>query len=111
MKALLVDQNLSPKLVDRLTDLYPDSTHVSFIGLGSEFDRQVWEYARQNDLMIVTKDADFSEMSILMGFPPKVVWIRRGNCSTRDIENLLRENYDAISNLSESSETGVLALY
>lgn len=111
MKGLLFDQNLSPKLVDRLIDLYPASTHVSSIGMGSEFDRQVWEYARQNDLMIVTKDADFSELSILMGFPPKVIWIRRGNCSTTDIEKLLRENHDAISNMSENSEAGVLALY
>jgi predicted nuclease of predicted toxin-antitoxin system len=111
MKLLLFDENLSPNLADRLMDIYPGSVHVSSVGLGNEFDRAVWEYARQNDYMIVTKDADFSEMSILMGFPPKVVWIRRGNCSTRDIENLLRENYDAISNLSDSPSTGILALY
>lgn len=111
MKALLFDENLSQKLVDRLIDLYPSSTHVSFVGLGSELDKAVWDYARQNDLIIVTKDADFSEMSILMGFPPRVIWIRRGNCSTQDIENLLRESFDAISNLSENPDAGILALY
>jgi len=111
MKALLIDANLSPKLVDTMADIYPNSTHVSSVGLGNEFDREVWEYARQNDLLIVTKDADFSELSVLLGFPPKVIWVRRGNCSTRDIEHLLRENLEAISNLSESLATGVLALY
>ena len=111
MRLLLFDENLSPRLVDRLMDIYPGSIHVSSVGLGNEFDRVVWDYARQNDYMIVTKDADFSEISTLLGFPPKVVWIRRGNCATRDIENLLRENYAAISNLSENSEAGILALY
>ena len=73
MKLLLFDQNLSPNLVERLSDLYPDSVHVSEIGLDTALDRVVWEYARQHDYMIVTKDADFSEMSLPLGFPPKVI--------------------------------------
>jgi predicted nuclease of predicted toxin-antitoxin system len=47
----------------------------------------------------------------LRGFPPKIIWIRRGNCSTRDIETILRENYSAIGALSEDSETGILTLF
>jgi predicted nuclease of predicted toxin-antitoxin system len=61
--------------------------------------------------MIVTKDADFSELGILRGFPPKIIWIRRGNCSTQDIEMILRENFSAISDLSEDQETGILTLF
>ena len=49
MKLLLFDQNLSPRLVDRLADLYPGSVHVSTVGLSTAFDREVWEYARQHD--------------------------------------------------------------
>jgi len=60
--------------------------------------------------MIVTKDADFSELSLLLGFPPKVLWIRRGNCSTRDIEILLRDNYEAIAALSDDPNSGILTL-
>lgn len=61
--------------------------------------------------MIVTKDADFSELGLIKGFPPKIIWIRRGNCSTREIETILRDNYSAISTLSEDSETGTLTLF
>ncbi len=111
MKLLLFDQNLSPHLVDRLADLYPNSVHVSVIGLDTASDRTVWEYARQHDYIIVTKDADFSELGLLLGFPPKVIWIQRGNCSTRDIELLLRENYGVISALSDEPNISILALF
>jgi predicted nuclease of predicted toxin-antitoxin system len=111
MKLLLFDENLSPRLVDHLADIYPGSVHVSTVGLGSAFDKAVWEYARQNDFMIVTRDADFSEMSVVSGFPPKIIWIRRGNCSTRDIETLLRSSYDAVTALSDDPENGILSLY
>ncbi len=113
MKLLLFDQNLSPRLVDRLADLYPGSIHVSTVGLSTAFDKVVWGYARQHDYIIVTKDADFSELGLLLGFPPQVIWIRRGNCSTQEMETLLRDNCDAINALSASddSETGILTLY
>jgi len=111
MKSLLFDQNLSPRLVNRLADLYPTSTHVSTVGLGDAFDRQVWEHARQHECIIVTKDADFSELSLLFGFPPKVIWIRRGNCSTHDIEELIRQNKEAIADLVENPDNGILMLY
>ncbi|HEX5810299.1 MAG TPA: DUF5615 family PIN-like protein [Anaerolineales bacterium] len=111
MKLLLFDQNISPHLVERLTDLYPGSVHVSMIDMGNALDMEIWQYAYDNDYMIVTKDADFSELGLLKGFPPKVIWIRRGNCSTREIEMILRENYSAIIALSEDLETGILTLF
>jgi len=111
MKPLLFDENLSPRLPDWLADVFPNSLHVSSVGLDRAMDRVVWDYARQNDLMIVTKDADFSEMSLLFSFPPKVIWIRRGNCSTRDIEFLLRTNAEAIATLSDDPNTGILTLF
>ena len=108
---LLFDQNLPPTLVDRLADLYPNSAHVQSLGLAASSDRVVWEYAHQHDCMIVTKDADFSEFSLLLGFPPKVIWIRRGNCSTKEIEALLRESYDVIIELSSHVDVGILTLF
>jgi len=111
MKLLLFDQNLSPRLVGRLADIYPNSAHVFSLGLGDAMDIDVWEFARDNDYMIVTKDADFSEFGIIKGFPPKIIWIRRGNCSTQDIENILRENFSAISELSVDENSGILALF
>ena len=67
MKLLLFDQNLSPRLVERLADIYPGSVHVSTIGMSTAFDIAIWEYARQHDYIIVTKDVDFSELGLLQG--------------------------------------------
>jgi len=72
---LLFDQNLSHKLVSRLADIFPDSSHVREVGLKAAEDLVIWEYAR-NNLMIVSKDSDFHQRSFLYGFPPKVIWVR-----------------------------------
>jgi predicted nuclease of predicted toxin-antitoxin system len=111
MKLLLFDQNISPHLVERLADIYPESVHVYLLGMGDANDIEIWEYAKKNDYMIVTKDADFSELGVVKGFPPKVIWIRRGNCTTKDIENILRENFEQIEFLSEDKNTGILVLF
>ena len=108
---LLFDHNLSPALVNRLKDLYPESNHVYHLGLDRVPDIEVWDYARQNDFLIVTKDADFSELSLLKGFPPKIIWIRRGNCKTADIEEILRSHYDDIQILNNDNLLGVLTLF
>ena len=107
---LLFDQNLSPKLVKRLADLYPNSEHLDLLGLGTADDILVWEYAKHNDFVVVTKDADFADLSVLRGFPPKVVWLRRGNCSTNDIEEILREHNSAIDDLATDLTSGILTL-
>jgi len=111
MKLLLFDQNLSPRLIDLLNDLYPNSNHVSKVGLETALDKDVWNYARDNDYISVTKDADFSDLSSLYGFPPKVIWIRRGNCTTQDIADILRDKYDAIKSFSDDPENGILTLF
>ncbi|MEA5467700.1 DUF5615 family PIN-like protein [Spirulina sp. 06S082] len=111
MKLLLFDQNLSPRLVNRLADLYPGSIHIDSLGLGTANDRKIWEYAKIHSFTIVTKDSDFSELVLLLGIPPKVVWIRRGNCSTDAIETLLRDNHTAIASFCNELESGVLTLF
>jgi predicted nuclease of predicted toxin-antitoxin system len=108
---LLFDQNLSPRLVNRLADLHPDSQHVYFLGLDQTDDRVVWEYARQNNFAVVTRDSDFSELSLLRGFPPKVIWIRRGNCSTNQIEGILRSHNEVIVQFNQDPNLGVITLY
>lgn len=108
---LFFDHNLSPSLVNLLRDLYPDSTHVYTLGLDRVLDTEVWEYAKREGFLIVTKDADFSDLSLLRGFPPKIIWIRRGNCKTADIEAILRNHYDDIEELNNSETVGVLTLF
>ncbi|HHP7244521.1 MAG TPA: DUF5615 family PIN-like protein [Elainellaceae cyanobacterium] len=108
---LLFDHNLSPRLVNRLADLYPDSQHVFMIGLDQVDDSVIWGYSQQNDFVIVTKDSDFSDLSTIRGFPPKIIWIRRGNCSTNQIEQILRNSLSVTQKFYQDSFIGVLTLY
>jgi predicted nuclease of predicted toxin-antitoxin system len=108
---LLFDQNLSPKLVKRLADLYPDSNHVYHLGIDLVPDKEMREYAGREGFVIVTKDSDFSDLCILLGFPPKVIWIRRGNCSSKDIESILRDHASDIDALERDEVVGILTLF
>lgn len=94
---LLFDENLSPRLAERLQDIFPSSVHVEALSLGNRADDEVWEAARAGDYAIVTKDADFQDIVTLRGAPPKIIWVRRGNCSTNDMENILRRHADEIA--------------
>ena len=75
---LLFDHNLPPGRIARLRDLFPHSEHVFVVGLDRANDLEIREYAGREGFVIVTKDADFSDLCVLKGFPPKIVWIRRG---------------------------------
>jgi predicted nuclease of predicted toxin-antitoxin system len=96
MPILLVDQNLSPRMVHRLADPFLGALHVAQNGLDRASDLAVWEYARAHDCALVTKDADFNDLSVLRGSPPKVLWLRLGNCTTNDIEQTLRRAHPEI---------------
>jgi len=76
--------------VQAIADLFPGSAHVRDIGLATADDDDVWSYAATHDFAIVSKDADFHQRSFLFGHPPKVIWVRLGNCSTADVIALLR---------------------
>jgi len=107
---LLFDQNLSPRLVEKLIDIFPESSHVYFEGLDRASDIEMWLWAKSHGFSIVTKDADFSELNILRGFPPKIIWIGIGNCLTQQIEDTLRMNFEAIKRLHEDQEIGILVI-
>jgi predicted nuclease of predicted toxin-antitoxin system len=107
---LLFDENLSHNLVRLLADLFPDSVHVRDVGLKAADDLQVWGYARDNELVIVSKDSDMHQRSFLFGYPPKVIWVRLGNCSTADVEKLLRTNIAAIESFYADSYASFLSL-
>ena len=94
---LIFDQNLSPRLPRLLADLYPDSVHVRDVGLRDSSDTEIWDYAKQNDFVIVSKDSDFQLRSLLYGHPPKFIWLRVGNCPVKPIEELLRKHSVAIN--------------
>jgi predicted nuclease of predicted toxin-antitoxin system len=107
---LLFDENLSPRLADALADVYPASTHVQECGLGSAQDDVVWEYAKENGFVIISKDSDFQERSVLRGSPPKVIWLRVTNCTTAEIEHLLRAARSVIDRFINEDQESCLLL-
>ncbi len=107
---LLFDQNLSPKLVDRLADLFPGSAHVDPLGMGQADDTLLWQFAESNDFAIVSKDEDFNLMSVARGFPPKVIWLLLGNCSTAEVETALRGQHAAIERFANDPDAGTLVV-
>ena len=107
---LLFDENLSPRLVGLLRDLFPDSVHVRDVGLKAADDPVVWKYAQDNSLIICSKDSDLHQRSFLMGYPPKVVWVRLGNCSTADVEKLLRRHFAAMKAFAADDYASFLTL-
>ena len=106
----LFDENLAARLVRELADVYPGSAHVGDVGLLGAADLAIWQYAREHELLIATIDEDFNRFSVLYGSPPKVIWIRSGNCSTEDIARLLRERRSEIDSFIGDTEAGFLAL-
>jgi predicted nuclease of predicted toxin-antitoxin system len=102
---LLFDENLSGRLVEALADVYPGSEDVLGLGFGGAGDGVVWEYAKVGGLTIVSKDADFYERSMRVGAPPKVIWVRLGNCSTVAVEMLLRNSQQALIRFEGSEES------
>ena len=103
---LLLDQNLSRKLVPQLQTQYPGSSQVFLLGLHTWADSDLWYYARQHGFTLVTKNTDMVDLCVLRGAPPKVLWIRTGNCSTAVVRELLARNADRI--LQFEHEDGVV---
>lgn len=89
---LLFDQNLSPRLSRALADVYPGAAHVRDFSLQRADDQTVWDFAKANGFTIVSKDNDFHHLSFVRGAPPRVIWLALGNCSTAQIEDVLRTN-------------------
>ena len=107
---LLFDENLSPKLPGLLTAIFPGSAHVRECGLLGHTDEEVWDYARTNGFIIVSKDSDFQQRSLLHGHPPKVVWLRLGNCTRQKLILLITQHEQDIRALDVEPQESVLVL-
>ena len=99
---LLLDQNVSFRLVKKLESKFPGTQHVSDVGLNN--------WARKEDFVIVTFDSDFYDFSLTVGHPPKLIWVRSGNCTTSNLERLLIEKADQIEAFSIDPELGCLEI-
>ena len=107
---LLFDEQLSEELCRLLQDVFPGSLHVRQIGAGGFSDVAVWHLSRERECLLVTKDEDFHRLSVLRGAPPKVVWLRLGNCGTDDVAAMLRKHAVDVNRFAEQSEATFLEL-
>jgi len=107
---LLFDNNISHRVLPRIADIFSDTTHVMLENLDESSDEKVWYFARTNNYTIVTKDSDFNDLAIYKGTPPKIIWIKLGNCKVIDIENILRKNVDAIKIFLDESNSAILEI-
>lgn len=89
---LLLDENLSRRLVPFLQHEYPDSSQVALLGMESATDKDVWQRAKDESYVIVTRDADFQELSLVWGQPPKVIRLKTPNQTRAATLKILLEN-------------------
>lgn len=107
---LLLDENLSDRIVVHILDLYPESSHVKAHGLVQSDDARVWDFARRSGFALVSKDSDFHQRSLVFGAPPKFVYLRVGNCPTSRIIQILRSNAERISEFIDDADASILVL-
>ncbi|MEB3231305.1 MAG: DUF5615 family PIN-like protein [Leptolyngbyaceae bacterium] len=107
---LLLDENLSDRIIPRIIDLYPGSEHVKTLSLTNTDDSIIWEYARVNNFVIVSKDSDFHQRSLLYGHPPKFIYLRIGNSPTSKIIQILRDNFQTIFQFGDRVSESILVL-
>jgi len=107
---LLLDENLSDRIIPSIVDLYPDSEHVKALGLTNTDDTLIWNYAKANGFVIVSKDSDFHQRSLLYGHPPKFIYLRIGNSATSTIVQILRDHFATIAQFKGSETESILVL-
>jgi len=74
-------------------------------------DEAIWRYARDNGFCIVTKDADFYDISLLRGAPPKVIWLKGGNVTKSAVTKILLTNKTYIEETLSAPDTTCVELY
>jgi predicted nuclease of predicted toxin-antitoxin system len=108
---LLFDHNLSHRLVSRLADIFPGSTQTRLLNFSTANDSIVWQHAKENGFVIVTLDKDFSELALQRGVPPKIIWLRCGNSTVAEVEQLLRVNFEGIKDFESHPVAEVLEIW
>lgn len=107
---LLLDENLSFRLVDRFRPQYPGSSHVDSVGLHGAEDLAVWAFAQRMGFSLISKDDDFRQLSLLRGAPPKVILLACGNAGNAAILDLLARHRDRIVAFEAVSDESLLVL-
>lgn len=107
---LLFDQNISFRILNRINDIFPGSISVQNLEYNNPHDLDIWKFAKLNNFAIVTFDADFIDISNLRGYPPKIIWLRIGNTSTKNIADRIREEKRIIEEFLSNGENAFLEI-
>ncbi|PJB15047.1 MAG: hypothetical protein CO118_05420 [Flavobacteriales bacterium CG_4_9_14_3_um_filter_32_8] len=107
---LLFDQNISFRVLKKIKDVYPNAKQVRDLHLENSSDKDIWFYAKKHNYTIVTFDIDFSNLTTLYGFPPKIIWIRVGNTTTKKLALLFQDKYGIIHSFCKESSIGCLEI-
>lgn len=108
---LLLDQNLSHRLVKSLVKTYPESNQVALLEMGGADDQAIWDYAKAHDYVIVTKDADFYELSMVLGGPPQVIWLKCGNKPKSVVLDMLLVSQEKIEDAFKDPDTWCVEIF
>ena len=110
MHKLLFDNNISHRVIAKISAVFPNANHVMLESLDESTDIDVWRFARQNSYTIVTKDSDFNDLAIYRGTPPKIIWLKIGNCKVSQIAKILIDNSDIIKTFLDNSDSSILEI-
>jgi len=107
---LLFDQNISFRLISKVTPFFPEAKQIKELRLTDNTDKEIWDFAKSNNYTIVTFDSDFFDLSTFYGFPPKVIWLRTGNMTTDYLSKLLLKKKKQIADFINNDDLVCLQL-
>lgn len=107
---LLFDQNISHRILNHIQDILPEAKQLRDLGLENNSDKQIWEYAKKSAYIIVTFDGDFYDFSIVWGHPPKIIWIRTYNQTTKNVGEIIRKYIDKIQDFQNDNDLACLEI-
>lgn len=107
---ILVDNNLSYRLIPKLNNIVSQSSHVQKHGLEKSDDKTVWHFAKENNFAILTKDADFDNIVAIEGCPPKIIKLNCGNKKTGWIIEMIEKHQSDIKNFLTQTEDCILII-
>ncbi|MCD4794844.1 MAG: DUF5615 family PIN-like protein [Bacteroidales bacterium] len=107
----LFDQNISFRIIKLIIDYFPESTHILNVNLINSSDKEIWDYAKMHNYIIVTQDSDFNDLAVTKGFPPKIIWLKIGNLPTQSFADLLIELKKEIIEFLNSTEYGIFEIH
>lgn len=109
---ILIDANVSWRIIRHLDSAFPEIQHVNFSGLSQPAkDITIWQYALQNNYTILTSDEDFQDFINYKGFPPKVILLRIGNISTENLAKIILNHQQDIIDFITAEDMGILEIY